>query len=156
MITMRDLDLEYIENTNDYDVLRTQIYQHYGATDILGTSTKQVVMAFNFPPPLKFTDDTCYHCQLHPQLSDAERFFKHMLHPEARALLPFVDAILATEHKNNPIFAASTNLDIDRETLAQLVSKAHRLAISHGAAPCQKTRSMINTLILIELLVWHT
>ena len=143
MIAMHDLGLEYIDNTSDYNALRTQIYEYYGVADILG----QEVSTFNFPQPLQFIEATDH-------APDIERFFKHLLCSDARTLLSYVKTILATEHKNSPIFSASASLSLDRETLAQLVDRAHRLAIANGAESSSNTRALINALTLMELLVW--
>ena len=164
MITdvMHDLGLEYVEDTRDYNVLRTQIYEYYGAADILGI--KEPVprtTSYNFPKPLYFVDGQTeiagnVHCEPDPQcLADIERFFKHMLHTDAGALLPHIEATLAAEHKNSPVFAANTIFDIDRESFAQLVDRAYRLAAAHGATSSQNSRALTNALMLTELLVWR-
>jgi len=148
--TMNELGLEYVNNMDDYDMLCTQIYEHYGIARIFEPRTQT---DFDFPEPLVMTSTG--RAALAPTESPGkEQFFKYMLHPDARALLPFVDAALATERAGSPIFTASADLAIDRESLAQIVDRAYRLAGASGVARPQD-RALLNMLVLIELLVWR-
>jgi len=183
---MNDLGLEYVTDTSNYDALRVQIYEYYGAAGILSTPR----IDYDFPEPLWSTaaiantfenhedepqiashsgrfeakfewsgNDICYtghHSDnnLQPP-AGKEQFFKHLMHPEAKALLSVVNTVLAAEHKNSPIFAASTNLDIDRESIAQIVDRAYHLTRAAGITPCTQTKALLNMLVLSELLVWQ-
>ena len=154
---MNDLGLEYVD-TDNYDALRAQIYEYYGVSGILGAKGLAPHAEFDFPEPLKLcrggtlpsVDIAAANLEL-----GKEQFFKHLLHPAAKALLPFVNTVLATEHKNSPIFAASANLDIDRESIAQIVDRAYHLARAAGAVPSPQAKALLNTLVLAELLVWR-
>jgi len=155
---LRDLGLEYAMNTDDYDVLRAQIYEYYGMVTVLGGDRN-----YDFPEPLWALEDAaplCHsaylcHSGLDPESLNKEQFFKHMLHPDARALLPFINVTLAKEHKNSPIFAASAGLALDRESLAQIVDRVHHLARASGVESSSH-RALLNVLTLMELLVWQT
>jgi hypothetical protein len=153
-VALRELGLEYVEDMSNYDALAAQIYEYYGVTDVLGAQYGGAQSAgFDFPEPLWINS-------VHPedaslQLLGPKQFFKHMLHTDAKALLPFVEAVFAKEHQNSPIFAASANLDIDRETVAQIVDKAYHLAMSAGAVRCPRAKALLNMLVLAELLMWR-
>ena len=152
MNNMMDLGLEYVENMDNYDMLHAQIYEYYGTTKILSQKNDN----FNFPAPLELTSARPRTVAPTSIAFNKEHFFKHILHPDAKTLLPFVDAILVAEHKNSPIYAASANLDIDRESLAQLVDRAYHLARAAGITPCPQAKALLNMLILNELLVWQS
>lgn len=154
MNNMMDLGLEYVENTSDYDMLREQIYDHYGAAGVLGAQSPALKAAFDFPEPL-WTASA--QQDVRPvQSLDKEQFFKHMLHPDTKALLPFVNTVLSAEHKNSTIFAASRDLEIDRESIAQIVDRAYHLARAAGTMPNPQTKALLNALILSELLMWQS
>jgi len=127
---LQDLGLEYAADTSDYDILRMQIYEYYGY--------KQ---PRDFPEPLWAASTQSY---------DREQFFKSLMHKDAIALLPYVEQALYNQI-NNPY--ASRGMDIDRETLAQLVDTASQLARAAGATP---DRAMLNMLMLAEMLVWQS
>lgn len=156
--TLNDLGLEYFENTSDYNALYTRLYDYYGMAEILEPQTD-----FDFPEPIifaSFVTDRHPEYSGHPGLDpgppvNREHFFKHLLHHETRTLLPFVEATLANEHANSPIIAAAANLEIDRESLAQIVDRAYRLAASADATANPSTRALLNMLVLTELLMWR-
>jgi len=153
--TLNDLGLEYFENTSDYNALYTRLYDYYGMAEILEPQTD-----FDFPEPIIFATFATNHHPEHPGLdpgppANREHFFKHLLHPETRTLLPFVEAALANMHANSPIIAAAANLEIDRESLAQIVDKAYRLAASADATANPSTRALLNMLVLTELMFWR-
>ena len=150
MTNMGDLGLRHVKDTSNYDVLCAQIYEYYEVQDILDGG-RNFTQTANFPEPLWI--EGCQLDAASPQPLDKKQFFRHLLHADAKELLPFVDAVLAAEHKNSPIFAASTNLDIDRESLAQLADRAFRLAKAHGITPSPQAKALLNMLMLMELLV---
>jgi hypothetical protein len=153
-----ELGLEYAEDTRNYDALRAQIYEYYGAAEILGGKASAPSRDFNFPEPLKLCGDNVLNSAYIAEASPAtgkEQFFRHLLHPEAGVLFPFVDAILTAEYKNSPIFTASTDLAIDRESIAQLVDRAYGLAEKAGVASNPQIRALLNMLVLTELLIWR-
>ncbi|MCL2573757.1 MAG: hypothetical protein FWE34_04295 [Defluviitaleaceae bacterium] len=139
--SMRDLGLEYITNISDYGSLSAQIYEYYGASGILSNN------GFSFPEPLFELSSQDMSAN-----NNRQQFFRHLLHPDARVLLPIVDAVLYGKHRNSPIHAAGKDLGIDRESLAQIVDRAHDLARTHGVAAGLQTRALLNILILVELL----
>ena len=150
---MNDLGLEYVTDTSDYDALQAQIYEYYGAADILGTKGLTPSTEFDFPEPLWVTGGRPEAAPT--QALDKEQFFKHLLHPDARTLLPFVYKVLAAEHKNSPVFVASANLEIDRESIAQIVDRAENQARAAGVVSSPQTKALLNMLVLAELLVWR-
>ena len=155
-----ELGLEYVDDISDYDTLRLQIYEYYGyrASGILGGITHTPNGDFNFPEPLEFCKEITLppvHIAATSPAAEKEQFFKNLLRPEARALLPFVDAILTAEHKNSPLFTASANLAIDRESIAQIVDRAYRLAGKAGVTSSPHTKALLNMLVLTELLIWQ-
>ena len=155
---LTDLGLEYVSDTSGYDALQAQIYEYYGVAGILSPRTH-----FDFPEPLELcmlTADiaAANHCHPLPGQESAagkEQFFKHLLHPEAKTLLPFVTAALADEHKKSPVFAASRSLEIDRESIAQIIDRAYRLAGASGAVLGSQTKALLSILTLSELLIWQ-
>ena len=155
MNNMTDLGLYYVKDTSDYDVLRAQIYEYYGAAGILGGGVNDRFAPVDFPEPL----DLCRGGSPPVKATatnpppDKAQFFRHLLHADAGALMPFVDAVLAAEYKNSPIFAASANFSIDRETLAQIVDRAFRLARARGGDTGPHVKALLNALVLARLLM---
>ena len=147
---LRDLGLEYVMDTSNYDALRTQIYEHYGMASIF-----EACAGFDFPEPLWALDSGQPEDALTPKSLNKEQFFKHMMHSDARALLPFVTTVIASEYENSPILTASASLALDRESLAQIVDRAYHLARAAGAAAGPQARALLNVLMLKELLIWQ-
>jgi len=155
MNNVMDLGLEYVVDTSGYDALQAQIYEYYGAAGILGTQIPAPYSDFDFPEPL-WACGADFHFQ--PGLESSmgkEHFFKHMLHTDAKTLLPYVDRVLAAEFEGSPIFAASANLEIDRESVAQIVDRAYHMAKTDGILIGPQTVALLNALVLAELLVWR-
>jgi len=104
-------------------------------------------MIYNFPAPLElgFSATAIDVNQTNFNMD----FIQHLLHKNTRALLPYVERALAGLYVNNPIFSGA----VDRESLAQIVDRAHHLATSgtvdaHDAATLQ---ALLNTLVLLVL-----
>ena len=139
---MNDLGLEYVTDTSDFEALRTQIYEYYEVAGILNAPHRD----YDFPEPLWVADIEQPRDVASLNMNDDKgQLFRHMIHPDAKALLPFVDAVLA----------ANAYLHTDRESIAQIVDRAYHLAKAAGITPCPDAKTLLNMLILAELLAWQ-
>jgi len=100
-----------------------------------------------------------YFGMLEEKESYNQMFFKHLMHNEVKALLPFISEVLSEHHRGNPIFRG----EVDRESLAGIVDRVYRRIQSRGGLPHYGRRegseswcirALINILVLMELLIW--
>ena len=146
------LGIVHVEDLEDFARLRARLYRQYGVSDILGQND------FDFPEPLE-AHEIC------PEFGNYDRnLMHHLLGESARRLLPFIEQALEARYKNNPIFDGA----VDRESLAQIVNQVYAAARAAGieiggariesyekSQCCHLIRTLINALVLTELLAWR-
>jgi len=141
---MNSLDIEQIAEIADYNKLKQQIYTEYGM-EIIFSKNLTNISAKSFPEPLNLILELSPNSLSSPSLG----LIHHLSHEITRSILNVTREVLKKEYAGNPIFSGS----IDRETLAQIVSRIYNaLHLNDNISTDQILRALINLVVLNELL----